>query len=66
MNGTIPEFYTGHESEIPKGYFKQLNPYKLSTDEVIYNIRKASKYARQLGKDISQLTFEEMQQFRVR
>ena len=65
MNGTIPNFYNGHESEIPKGFFETPNPYKSNIASVKYNLRQAGKYAYSIGKSISDLSWDEMQQFRV-
>lgn len=64
MNGTVlPKFYENHTP--PKEYYELPDPTKSYTPTASYNIIKLVKYAKSVGKIPNELTWDELQQFRV-
>ena len=66
MNGTKtldrPRFLEG--VELPDSYYETLDPYK-SVPSCNVNLLELSRYARELGKKLVELTKEEVQQFAI-
>ena len=61
MDGKKIKYWEGRTP--PPEYFFPHDPYK-SCPESNINIRKLCQYARQMGKCVTDLTYEEVQQFR--
>lgn len=63
MIGVMPKFMEGRP--LPKGYYDVPNPYTLPNLSQ-HNLREMLAYAKKVGKNINDLTYEEAEQFRVR
>ena len=62
MNGMKPEFLKG--VNLPKSYFEAPDPYSsVSTGNT--NRLELSRYARQTGKKLTELTSDEVRRFRT-
>ncbi|MDO5408373.1 MAG: hypothetical protein Q4F28_13755 [Eubacteriales bacterium] len=62
MNGMKPEFLKG--VNLPKSYFEAPDPYSsVSTGNT--NLLELSRYARQTGKKLTELTSDEVRRFRT-
>ena len=66
MNGTKtlerPKFLEG--VNLPKSYYETPNPYK-NAPSCNVNLLELSRYARRMGKELVELTKEEVQQFAI-
>lgn len=63
MTGERPKFMEGRP--LPKGYYDAPNPYALPSLSQ-HSIRAMLAYAKSVGKNINELTYEEAEQFRIR
>ena len=62
MNGIRVKYWEGRTPE-PE-YYAPVDPYK-EQSLCKYNLRELSRYARQVGKPITALTYDEVEQFAV-
>ena len=63
MDKKLPEFLKGEP--LPKGYYDATNPYEDPSKSDV-NLRELSRYARECGKRIVDLTKEEVGMFRTK
>lgn len=64
MNGTtLPKFYENHTP--PAGYYDEINPEMAYTPTMGFNLMKLTQYAKSVNKLPNDLTWEELQMFRV-
>ena len=61
MSGEIPKFLDGEP--LPDGYFAEPNPYTFLPNRDV-NLLEISRYARRVGKKITEMTKEEVEQFK--
>lgn len=62
MSGMKPRFL--EDSVIEPGYYKQPNPY-VNAPSCHVNLLELSRYAKQCGKKLVELTKEEVQRFSI-
>ncbi len=62
MNGMKPSFL--NEQDLTSAYYSQPDPYKAAPSCNV-NLLEASRYAKSIGKKISELTKEEIKQFTI-
>ena len=62
MNGTTVKFWEGR-TPAPE-YFAPVDPYK-EQPPCRYNLKELARYARQTGKPIAELTYDEVARFAV-
>lgn len=61
MNGTRPKFLSG---KMNSGYYEKPNPY-VNAPSCHVNLLKLSRYAKQKGKKLSELSKEEVKRFSI-
>ena len=61
MNGTKPKFLT---DEVKNGYYEKPNPY-VNAPSCHVNLLELSRYAKQKGKKLSELSKEEVRRFSI-
>lgn len=59
---TLPKFLEGEK--LPSGYYDDPNPYK-SAPSCHLDLPALSRYAKSVGKQIAELSREELEQFKV-
>lgn len=62
MNGTTVKYWEGR-TPAPE-YFAPVNPYE-EQPACKYNLRELTRYARKVGKRVTELTYEEIARFSV-
>ena len=59
MNGKKPKFITG---KVPASYYERPNPY-VNAPSCKVNLLEMSRYARKIGKKLTELTIDEVKMF---
>lgn len=62
MSGMKPKFLDG--KSLPKGYFDVPNPYN-ATPSCNVNLLELARYAKSIGKELIELTEEEVSKFKM-
>ncbi|MCQ2522033.1 MAG: hypothetical protein MJ105_06605 [Lachnospiraceae bacterium] len=64
MNGaTLPKFYENHTP--PEDYFTDIDPLQPYNPQTGFNLIQMTKYAKSVGKEPNDLSWEELSQFLV-